>query len=221
MNYINRQDKKNNAFAQYGSCVHSLLEDYENDIYAPFELKEEFVKRFADEVTEDFPYNKYTDLASKYYEDGIRFFSNFDGLDDYKIIGVEDKFEEDIDNDFILTGFIDLVLEDKNGDLILHDWKSKSGFKNKEELNKYARQLYLYSLRIYRKYGKYPDKLQFGLFRKEENLTFDFDINAYNEAIDWMKSTVHNIRYCNSFEPSTDWYFCNNLCDFREVCEYK
>ena len=58
-------------------------------------------------------------------------------------IGAESEF----------NGIIDLVYEDEQGRLIVHDYKSKSSFKNKAEQKKYARQLYLYSLHIKEKYG--------------------------------------------------------------------
>lgn len=221
LNYIERREGENNAFAEYGSFVHSILESYAKGSLSVFELLDKYKDEYIFNITKEFPYNKYKDLAESYYEDGIEFFSNFEGLEDYKILGVEDKFEEEINNDYILTGFIDLVLEDKDGNLILHDWKSKAGFKNKTELNKYAKQLYLYSIRLKRLYGKFPDKMQFGCFRKQETIQVDFSKEKYEEALKWMDDTVDKIRKCSSYEPKNDMFFCNNLCDFRFTCENK
>ena len=70
--YVNEE----NAFSQYGTMVHGILEE-------------------------------------SYFNDGVRFFENFDGFKNMKIIDAEHEFTDDFD-DFRIKGFIDLILEDKN-----------------------------------------------------------------------------------------------------------
>lgn len=53
------------------------------------------------------------DLKESYFNDGVRFFENFDGFKNMKIIDAEHEFTDDFD-DFRIKGFIDLILEDKN-----------------------------------------------------------------------------------------------------------
>ena len=221
LTYIKREQKENNAFAQYGGFVHEILEKYAKGELEIFDLIKYYDDRYPFYVTKPFPYNRYVDLGEKYFEDGLRFFKNFQGLDEYEILGVEQKFQQVIKDDYILTGFIDLILKDKQGNLILHDWKSKNKFSSQKEKTKYARQLYLYSIYIKEKYGKYPDIMQFGMFRSDKTEKIEFSIEDFYEAFDWMDATVEEIRLCEDFDENTDYYFCNNLCDFRNICELK
>jgi hypothetical protein len=74
-----REQGENNAFAQYGSFVHSLLERWGKDELAEYELLGEYEDKFFDRVTQEFPPNKYTDLSKKYYDDGVQFFVKLRG----------------------------------------------------------------------------------------------------------------------------------------------
>ena len=110
-------------------------------------------------VPEKFPSTKYCkDMRKLYYDQGLEYLKNFAGYDDRKILEVESQFDYEID-DWTFNGVIDLVFEDKDGKLIIQDYKSKSSFKNKREQAEYARQLYLYALFVKKKYGRYPDIL--------------------------------------------------------------
>lgn len=210
-----------NAFAQYGTFMHDILERYATGGLEVYELCSEFVKGYSDNVTVDFPPNKYVVLRESYFNDGITYLENFDGFDDYKILAAEDEFLENVDDDFNLKGFIDLVVEDENGDIIIIDHKSKAKFANKLEQKKYARQLYLYSLRVFRRWGKYPKKLIFNMFRKQKIVEIAFNMADYEEAVAWMKDTVREIRRCNEYPASPDGFMCKYLCDHREICTNK
>lgn len=219
LQYILHQRGLNNAFSEYGTICHSILERYAKGELAIYELLGEYEKLFPT-ISHDFPYNKYVDLCESYYNGGYNFFKHWEGLENYEILGVEDEFiiEED---DFRFKGFIDLILKDKKGRIILHDWKSKSKFKSKHELKEKARQLYLYSTRIKERFGVYPDILQFGLFRVGKTQTIPFNLEAYNEAREWMFNTVKEIRECNLWNENVDKFFCESLCNFREDCILK
>lgn len=159
-------------------------------------------------------------MKELYYNQGLEYLKNFSGYDDRKILGVEEKFDLGID-DWIFNGVIDLVYEDKNGKLVIQDYKSKSSFKNKKEQAEYARQLYLYALHVKNKYGKYPDLLQFCMFRKNTVIEIPFDENSLEEAVGWAKDTVKEIRECWDFSPSCDEFFSQNLCNHRDYCDCK
>lgn len=200
--------------------VHGILEEYERGDLAEWELVDTFKERFEREITKEFPWNAYVDLKESYFNDGVRFFENFDGFKNMKVIDAEHEFTDDFD-DFRIKGFIDLILEDKNtGEITVQDWKSKAKFKDKEELKKYARQLYLYARNIKNTYGKYPDKLCFGMFRKQKTVEFPFDKDAYEEAENWVRTTVKNIRDCEEYPAERDEFYCKNLCGFSKNCPY-
>lgn len=220
LTYIEHREKAENAFAQYGSLVHSIMERYAKGIINLWDLVDVYKKEYSSAVIEQFPHSAFCNLEKLYYDQGIKFLSNFSGYDKYKIIAVEEEFELEID-DWLFTGIMDLLYEDENGRLILLDYKSKSSFKNKKERMEYSRQLYLYCLYIKQKYGRFPDELQFYMFRKEHHEPFDFVLDSFNEALSWAKTTVKQIRDCQWFFPTCDEFFGENLCNNRKHCQYK
>lgn len=221
--YIAHEQGEENAFAQYGSFVHSLLEKWGKGELAEYELLDEYENNFFDVVTQEFPPNKYTDLREKYYTDGERFCSEFDGVDAKEILGIEENFDEKMSSedgrdDFIVRGFVDLIYIDTKGRLVVHDWKSKAKFKNADEQKKYARQLYIYAYYIKNKYGRFPDLLRFHMFRNSKDVDIEFNESDYNEAIKWVQDTVKQIRDCREFECKPDDFYCQYLCDMRLKC---
>lgn len=214
------QRGKDNAFSQYGTFNHSILEKYGKGEAEVYELLDLFTSGFCENVTIDFPPNKFCDLREKYFSDAVKFYQNFEGFDEYNVLGVEKTFNLNINNDFIFKGVIDLILEGSNNDIIILDHKSKADFKSKKERDKYARQLYLYSLYIKNVYGKYPKELIFNMFRKQKMVRIPFDLKKYEEAYEWMLNTVKDIRSNDKFEISTDDFMCKYLCNHRDTCEY-
>ena len=220
LRYIDHIKGEGNAFSSFGTLVHSIMERYSNGELDLWELANVYEWEFDSAVPEPFPKNKFVDLRESYYRQGLTFLQSFEGYDDYKILGVEEQFEIKID-DWIFNGVIDLVFEDENGRLIIRDYKSKAVFKSEAEKQKYARQLYLYSLYIYEKYGKYPDELQFWMFRKNKIEPITFNISALNESIDWAKHTVETIRRAFDYPATCEEFYGTNLCNFRDTCEFK
>ncbi len=210
-----------NCFALYGTLVHSIMERYAKGEISLWDLPKIYKLEFDEAVNMPFPASVFCkDMRNLYYQQGLDFLSSFLGYDDFKILGVEDEFEMQID-DWIFTGIMDLVYEDKDGHLILLDYKSKSRFKNKEEQHKYARQLYLYCQYVKKKWGKYPDSLIFWTFRKQKQVIIPFNEDDLIEALAWAKYTVKQIRECNSFPATCDDFYCNNLCNHRRYCKEK
>ena len=209
-----------NAFSSFGTLVHSILERYENGELKLNELADTFESEFVESVPYKFPYNRYCNLRNKYYKQGLEFLKTFRGFEGYKILGVEEKFESIID-DFVFTGIIDLIYEDNDGNLVVHDWKSKSDFKNNAEMHQYARQLYSYCIYVKEKFGRFPDICRFYMFRTQKPVDIKFSEYDFDEAIDWIKNTVKTIRECWDFQPKHDDWFCNQLCNHRKNCEAK
>ena len=114
----------------------------------------------------------------------------------------------------MFRGVIDLIFRDSQGRLILQDYKSKKGF-TKEELPKYRRQLYLYSLYCKETTGEYPDILRFSLFRKQKNIDIPFKEEDLNESKEWCKNTVKEIREAFDYPKNPSEFFCEHLCSYR------
>jgi hypothetical protein len=219
--YIDHKKGIGNCFSAYGSEVHSIMERYAKGEINLWDLVDVYEWEFDSAIPEEFPKSKFCrDMKELYFNQGLEFLKNFPGYRDFKILEVEGSFDLDID-DWSFNGIIDLVYEDKDGRLIIQDYKSKSSFKNKKEQAEYARQLYLYSLHIKEKYGRYPDMLNFMMFRKNKLVEIPFEESALEEALMWARNTVEEIRTCWDFSPNCDEFFGEYLCNHREYCENK
>ena len=228
-------EKDQNAFAQWGSHGHSLFERYVDGELELYEMGETYEKEYDEKVTLRFPPNKYVDLNESYHDKGKEYFETWEGFpDSWELVGSEREVHLDIGgNTFI--GFIDLIVKDKNtGRYIVVDHKSKSKFKNEEERDEYARQLYLYALYIKAEYGEFPSHLIFNMFRANDVVTIDFDEKNLEKAVFWFKNTIENIKKDNKFDDKItilfrqkkkplkefkkDDFFCNELCSVRSYC---
>lgn len=220
--YIEHQRGIGNCFSSYGTLLHSILERYGKGELSIESLLDTYEWEFGTSVSEQFPNTKYCpDMRKLYYNQGLDFLSNFKGYSNIDILDVETEFDIPL-YDWIFTGVIDFVFIDKKtNELILRDWKSKSSFKNKQEEAEYRRQLYLYCIYIKNRYGRYPDKLQFYLLRKNKIIEACFKEEDLLEAVNWANNTVKEIRQCWSYPPSPDAWFCNYLCNHRTSCPYK
>ena len=228
-------EKDQNAFAQWGSHGHSLFERYVDGEIELYEMGEIYEKEYDEKVTLKFPPNKYVDLGESYHDKGKEYFENWEGFpDNWELVESEREIHLDIGgNTFI--GFIDLIVKDKNtGRYIVVDHKSKSKFKNDEERDEYARQLYLYALYIKAEYGEFPSHLIFNMFRANDVVTIEFDEKNLGKAVEWFVTTIEKIKKDDKFldkiaieykkkgkplkEYKKDDFFCSNLCSVRSWC---
>jgi len=253
LQYIDCKPDIENAFSQYGSYNHQLLEDYANGKLEVYELLDEYRKGYYDSVTERFPPNQYVDQDEKYFNQGHEYFENFEGFDDLEILGIEEKLRFMLGDKYKFVGIIDLVVRDSEGNLCIIDHKSKTIFKRKcvcelceknysleaatkrdftcikkckgrlneiitEEMRDFLRQLYLYSIPVYEKYGEYPKKLIFNFFREGGFWATDFNIKTLEEAKAWAVDTIESIRNDEKFAPNVDGFFCKWICGQRRNC---
>lgn len=234
--YLDRCQKVDNAFGQFGSLCHSILEDYENGKLMEYELEDEFEHRWNEYVKCDFPLTRRGDsMGEKYYEKGKLYFSTFEGYpENWDIIGAEIEADFEVGGRKII-GFIDLLVRDKNdGKLIVVDHKSKAKFKSKKEQEEYAIQLYLYAKWVFDHYGEYPKELIFNMFRDQLMVVIPFDPTAFQGALDWVTNTIDAIYADTTFDdkitisckrrgveiPETnDDFFCKYLCSCRDCCD--
>lgn len=232
LKYIKKIKDNDNAFSQYGKLCHNILEEYANGEIAEFELLNEYKNRFDKSVTKNFPYNKHGDLRDGYFKGGEDYFTTFEGFKDYKIVKAEGEVKFEIGGyDFI--GYVDLVLKNKDNQLVILDHKSKklsnprkSTWENidkrrKSELYQYLRQLYLYSKPLIEKYKVYPQILIFNSFKVGKWIEIPFDKDDYQESLDWALNIINNIYNDeNMTERHDKQYFCDNICGTSSYCEY-
>lgn len=224
LRYISGKKGKSNAFAEYGVFVHKILEDYENGELSIDQLKDVYEFGFDTEITLPFPKFK-MDLKELYYRQGLEYFSLFKGWDDkYDILAAEKEFSMPLitSEDWEFQGIIDLILREKTTNkLVIVDHKSKSAFKSKAEESEYARQLYLYAEYVKNEYGEYPYKMVFNMFRKRNEVEFEFNEDEKDKAITWAIKTVHAIKNAFDYPPQCEEFYGNNLCNHRDYCEFK
>lgn len=195
---------------------HSLLERYAKNEIATYDLADTYKAEYADNITKSAPPNRWKDLNKSYYDAGLSYFENFEGFGEYKILAVEFKVNFKIGK-YRFTGFIDLVLEDKDGNIIIVDHKSKTDIK-KNEIEKYLYQLYLYSVAVKEAFGKYPTQLRFNLFKTNIEITKDFIPEDLEKANNWFLTTIQNIYDEKDFVPTKSEFFCDFLCDVSHCC---
>ena len=227
--YIDCEPKCSNAFAEYGSCCHKILEEYEKGELDIFSISDEYDRRFAEEVVTDFPPNKYADLRESYYLKGQKYFEEIDlPLDEMEILGVEEKVNFELGGKPFI-GFIDLRYRDKDGHLIFMDHKSaslnwtKKGAISKssaEKMEKYKYQQYLYTIPFIEA-GEQVNYLEWNFFNNQKIYRIPWQQKEYEEAKEWALRTIELIEKEEAWFPNADWYFCHNLCDHRDFCEYK
>ena len=218
LSYIDRKSQRQNAFAQWGTFCHSILEKYFKGEYDLFDLVSAYEDGYRSAVTEIFPPNKYVELSDSYYKAGIKYFSEFSGLDNVQILAIEKKVQTVFEG-YNFVGVIDLIYKDlSTGDIIIQDHKSKKEFKNKTEEDEYLRQLYLYSKFIKDTFHVNPKELHFNMIRGGKTISRPYIEEEYQEAIKWFVDTIKKIYADTEFQMNYNDFFCHNLCGVREHC---
>lgn len=216
-----------NAFAERGSLIHDLLDQWGKGILTKEGMLEEYERRYCDEVITAWPaFPK--GQASKAYQKGVDFLTSFDEFEGYEVLSTEEKFTIDLPLSDGTTrpfvGIIDMMLREKSSDnLIICDHKSKSLTSFKKDEDEMYRQQLLYSYFVKQKYGTYPDSLMFHLFNEGGvRMQRLFSMEQLNETTEWATKQIKNMEEYSVI----DWlvckekpdYFCWNLCSVRNEC---
>lgn len=226
--------EENNFYAEVGSYMHHILE-----LVLKGELKqEEAIYYFVEHYDDNVFYEVKESIMDKSYEACAAYLRelDFEWLKDFEILGVEQKIEtvikdEESGKEYPFTGYIDLAIRKKDdGKIYVIDHKSAayplkadgvSILKRCEHtVESYKRQLYLYSKFIYEKYGEFPEMLMWNHFKDQKIHAIAFNKDEYDNAIKWFLDTIHAIENDEEFAANYEYFFCNNICDFRDSCEY-
>lgn len=228
---VNDEDQylsEGNFYAEVGIFVHEILEMIFNGKLTPDEATAYYIDNFDKNVL----YKTNKSSMDKIYEACANYFANvdFSWLNNYDILGVEMEVNLKIAGyDFI--GYIDLLIRDKrDGRIVVVDNKSseypfkKNGAvkaRSKKSFDSYKKQMYLYSLAVREKYGEFPKEITWNHFKDSGQFaTIPFSEDECNKAIQWFIDTISNIEQEEEFESNIDYFYCTNLCNFRNSCEY-
>lgn len=222
-------ENEQNFYAKFGEFSHEILEKILKNEMNEKEGFEYYKKNFK-KNTSGFDITDPT--IDKYYSFGFDYFENlsFDWLKNYKILGIEKECRFEV-NGIKFIGYIDLLIENKfNKEIIVIDHKSseyplgkKGGIlkRKQSDYDAYKKQLYLYSQQVYNDYGIYPKKFAWNYFRNSKWLILPFKYEEYEDTKQWVLRLIKEIHNEENFPPHIDFFYCKNLCGFRNSCDYK
>lgn len=224
LKYIHGTKKEEKFYASYGSFVHKLIELYYRGFFTAMELKGAFVTGFSDSVLGIRPNDS---IVTKYIAAGIRYFKDFRPVP-FHVLEVEKKIQFEMDG-IPMVAIID-ILGEENGGLIIVDNKSRDlkprshrekPTVNDKVLDEMLRQLYIYACAVKAEYGRFPSALCFNCFKAGVFIREPFQKEKYDEAIQWAKDRIEEIKSEEDFDPNPEYFFCKFLCDVSYDCIYK
>ena len=234
LKYVKKvQDGRDNGFAQAGKVAHDLIDEYYSKGLEAEKLPELFEQKWQKKFVEpgfrvELNVNGFVkDLSDNYHNQILNYFNNFVAYDNCQVMATEQRYNAFLQEwtggkSILLTGILDCLGKDSDGNYVIWDSKSKSAWKDAAEIAKYARQLYVYSTFVKMKYGNFPAKLKFNQFRLTGNkrvTEIPFDETEYENVMLWLFEMVRSIESEQMFLPTPDDFYCNNLCEFRDVCQ--
>lgn len=225
LRYILHEPQRDSFFAEYGSFVHKIIEKYLRGELAKDDLALYFMRHFAEAVPTA---AMSADLKARYYTRGVEYFRHFSFPHD-DIVAVEERVEFDLDG-APFAGYIDVISRDGD-DLIITDHKShdlkpfskrypEQKTKTDLELESYLRQLILYAVGVKKAYGRYPKTLEFNCFKSGTVISIPFNEEWVKPTLKWASDLRRDIIQESEWTPNVDYFFCKNLCDYRDSCEY-
>lgn len=219
-----KAEQKQMFFANYGKFVHELIADFYSREKTPNELEVEYLQDFRAKVNAYAP-NK--TVFKNYFLDGLNYIRKLESPKN-KVLSVENKVKFQVGR-IPLIGYIDRLEEDADGHILVIDNKSRTlkprsnrskPTKADEELDRYLRQLYLYSIAVQNQYGKTPYKLCFDCFRNQTFIEEKFRDDEYKKAQIWVEDKVSEISQDTEFRPNMEYFKCRYLCEMQEYCDY-
>lgn len=223
LTYIKRREPARMFFSDYGTFAHRIIEMYLKGELPTEELAGYYMENFRSQVRGRAPNPK---VFRSYFTQGLEYFNdihfpyrdilNIEGRVDFKVEGIP------------FQGIIDCAARDESG-IILVDNKSRAlkprsnrakPTKTDEELDKYLRQLYIYSIPVKEYFGEYPSRLEFNCFRTKTLVSEPFKMEAFESAKSWAVNSIRMIEENENWKPNMDYWRCKHLCDRNQYCEY-
>lgn len=225
LKYLCGEKGKDMFFAQYGTFVHELLADFYEGKFTADDTYLRYIRGFKYQVNVYYPNRN---VWRRYFENGADYLKNLSMPADRKVVGVEKEVHFEVDG-VPFIGFIDRLDQFEDGSFAIVDHKSrilkprsgrKKPTKSDEELDKYLRQLYLYSRYLEQEMGVLPTRLCINSFRSGTFIEEPFHEEVYREVLRWAVDEVRMIEQEEEFPPEIDWFRCTNLCEVQDFCEY-
>ena len=226
MSYIYPADEEPQFYAEYGLFVHRLLAGFYSGDIKPDLLVTKYITGYYQEVK---PPPPTPEIGRKFFEQGLQYLK---GLREksfpYEVVAVEKEISFHLYG-YHFKGFIDLLLRDRDGRLIIVDHKShplkqrsnrKKPTKSDQELDEYLLQLYLYSLWAIQELNEEPAKLMFNCYRTGEIIEEEFDSRKMDKAMIWARDLIRQIEAEEDYNQKLDYFPCRYICPVHDECEY-
>lgn len=224
LKYLKEVDVDATFFASYGSMMHELFAKYLNHECEKGQCPAMYIQWFMEKVApQKAPSAK---VYTSYFNDGLNCARNLQ-LDREHAIAVESRFGFRY-ADARCIGIADL-LQEEDGKLILTDHKARALKQrskrakptlNDQEIDKFMRQLYMYSKAVHNRFGRFPDELRINCYRNGVLIKEPFRKEKYEEAECRFADGLERVRNEEEWAPHYDWFWCNHLCDVRSSCIY-
>ena len=221
LKYIDCEIGIDNDYGEFGSLCHKVLEKYFKGELPCERLTDYYIECFNNIFIAK------NDRTEKLYGIGLNYFANYrKPIEIDKVIGVEKEVKFDFfGKQFI--GFIDLIYQDINGNLIILDHKTaeypfnKNGTIKKSKIKEfdfYKKQLYIYCLGVKKLYGRMPQKIGWNFIRDNKIELLDFNEDDYKDSCNWAINTINEIYNTEVFSKNESFFYCNKLCKYRDIC---
>ena len=221
LHYIRGEKEAPRFFSDYGTLLHDLLAGYLRGDIPREQLPAEYLLRFRGEVRDAAPSRT---VFQNYFRDGLGCLQNIPDRPEH-ILAVEKKLSFSVGG-FPFIGFADLILLE-NSRLAIVDHKSRAltprsprRRRANEELDRYLRQLYLYSIPVAEEYGEPPGFLAFHCFRTREIITEPYRAERCEEAKQWAADTIRAAARETRWKPDIEPFRCRYLCGVSDRCDY-
>lgn len=217
LKYLECEQGESNFFAEYGSLIHKILEQFYTGKMKRAEMLPYYLQHFYTDIQHFAPTDS---IYWNYYRQGMNYLCEFTPIS-RQIAAVEQKVEFKLDGR-PFCGFVDLRCE-RNGECVV-DHKSrtlsprstrKKPTQSDKELDSYLRQLYLYSV------PQKPDWLMFNCFRSGQVIQEKFNEDAFERTKEWALKTIFTLENNENWSPNPDYFKCKYLCDMRYLCDFR
>lgn len=217
LKYLECEQGESNFFAEYGSLIHKILEQFYTGKMKRTEMLPYYLQHFYTDIQHFAPTDA---IYWNYYRQGMNYLCEFTPIS-RQIAAVEQKVEFELDGR-PFCGFVDLRCE-RNGECVV-DHKSrtlsprstrKKPTQSDKELDSYLRQLYLYSV------PQKPDWLMFNCFRSGQVIQEKFNEDAFERTKEWALKTIFTLENNEDWSPNPDYFKCKYLCDMRYLCDFR
>jgi len=211
-----------------GSRVHETLEKLYQDLQfkkintlenlLDF-LRNEWQKNWSDNIVivkEEYGQKNYLKMGEQYVTD---YYNRYEPFDQERTIALEDRILIDLDGsgEYKLQGFIDRLVEVKDGFYEIHDYKTNSRLPLPDYI-KNDRQLALYAIGVKE---RYPDAKSVRLVWHFLKFDKEIDSTRTDEELEQLKKDT--IDLIDTIEDA-DSYPCNpsrlcDWCEFKPICK--